>query len=119
MAKHLAKQRPVFDQKKLASIDANIVKDYPHVSSIIIVRNGYIVHEKYFKGDANTLREVWSQTKSVVSILIGVLISGGKIKNVDENLLALLPELQSKETTINSKKLVLKPLTHHDIRPSG
>jgi CubicO group peptidase (beta-lactamase class C family) len=74
------------------------------------VKNGYLVHEKYFQGDADTLRQTWSQTNSIISVLIGVLISRGKLRNVDQNILALLPELQSKKTSKNSKKLTLKHL---------
>jgi CubicO group peptidase (beta-lactamase class C family) len=99
-----------FDENKLASINTRLVKDCPNISSLLVVRNGYMLHEKYFTGDADTLRNVRSQTKSVISLLVGVLISRGKIKDVDQKLLALLPGLQSENITENSKELTIKHL---------
>src|SRR4030042_6813107 len=94
--KTIAPIKAGFDDKKINSMDAKLIQALPITSSLLIVRNGYLVHEKYFQGDVDTLRQTWSQTKSIISVLIGVLISRGKLKNVDQNLLALLPELQSR-----------------------
>ncbi len=61
--------------------------------SIIIVRDGYIVFEKYYhEGGFTQSTEVWSVTKSFTSALIGISIDQGYIENTDKLMIEYLPE---------------------------
>ena len=81
----------------------------PH--SVVVVRNGAIVYEKYFAGpdqrwpqqhwgeqlqdtphDLNTKHDLQSITKSVVALLVGAALDRGIIKSVDAPLLSFFPE---------------------------
>lgn len=55
--------------------------EYKKIGSVVVAQRGEIVYEKYFEGDADTLRDTRSVGKSVTSILAGIAI--------DEKLLAL------------------------------
>jgi CubicO group peptidase (beta-lactamase class C family) len=58
-------------QKMLEEIDEQRL----NIDSLVVVRNGYIVTEKYYSPyDQGTLHGVYSVTKSVVSALIGIAI---------------------------------------------
>src|SRR5262249_54361961 len=77
--------------KKLAKrIGRNEIRD---LNSLLIVRNGYLVFEKYFNGsgpdDVHTLQ---SDSKSITSLLIGIAIGQGKIHSLDEQVLDFFPE---------------------------
>lgn len=52
--------------EKLALLDTAIQNQYANVNGIIIVKNGHIAHEKYFRRkNAATMHNVASVTKSV------------------------------------------------------
>lgn len=59
---------------------------------MLIARHGKLVYESYFDGDAATLRDTRSATKSITDILVGIAIDEHKLSGVDAKILALLPE---------------------------
>src|SRR5271155_1194713 len=66
--------------------------DFTKIGSVLIARHGKLVYENYFDGDANTLRDTRSATKSITDALIGVAIGEKKLSGVDARVLQLLPE---------------------------
>ena len=81
------------DAVLLKKMFAKIDKQGRNIDSIVVVRNGYIVTEKYYSPyEQDTLHEVYSITKSVVSALIGIAIHQGYINGVDDLVLDYFPE---------------------------
>jgi CubicO group peptidase (beta-lactamase class C family) len=75
-------QSPSIDTAKLSELEAAVNKgDFKKITSVLIARHGQIVYEKYFDGDASTLRNTRSATKTVTSMLVGIAI--------DQHLIAL------------------------------
>lgn len=84
-------------------------QEYPNIHSVLIVKNGELVYEKYFQGrdqifgkdigviqhSVNTLHDVRSITKSVVSACVGIALDKGLIKSVDQKVAFFFPELKS------------------------
>lgn len=63
------------------------------VHSVLVVRNGYIVAEKYFRPyDQNTRHVIYSCTKSFISALIGIAIEEGAIEDLDQPVLGFFPD---------------------------
>jgi CubicO group peptidase (beta-lactamase class C family) len=61
--------------------------------SLVVVRNGFLVEERYYAGSkVSTLRNIASITKSVSSILVGIALEQGKIRSLDQTIAELLPE---------------------------
>lgn len=61
------------DAAKLQAMESAIVHgDFKKITSILIARGGQLVYEKYFEGDAETLRNTRSATKSITAILTGI-----------------------------------------------
>ena len=78
---------------RLQDLDAAIrAAKYPKVGSVAIARHGRLVHEAYFDGDARTLRDTRSATKSITSVLVGMAIGAHALGGVDARVLALLPD---------------------------
>ena len=69
--------------------------DYPGVNSLVIVRHGYVVTERYFNGtSAATAGSVQSVTKSVTSLLAGIAVDKGFL-TANSRALTVLPEYES------------------------
>ena len=66
--------------------------DFKKIGSVLIARYGKLAYEAYFDGDAATLRDTRSATKSITDILVGVAIGEKKLGGVDVRVLDLLPE---------------------------
>lgn len=66
--------------------------EYP-IDSISIIRNGYLVTDAYFfPFRKNTQHMIFSNTKSIISALIGIAIDKGFIKSVKQPILDFFPE---------------------------
>jgi CubicO group peptidase (beta-lactamase class C family) len=77
-----------------------------NVHSVLVIRHGKLVYERYFTGederlgqsigtikfDAATKHDLRSITKSVVSLVLGIAIGKGQIASIDQPVLPLLPE---------------------------
>src|SRR5262245_27332775 len=59
----------------------------PRLLSLLVVRNGVLVVEEYFNGNrVDSLNDVRSVTKSVVSTLVGVALHQGRLPNLQGRL---------------------------------
>jgi CubicO group peptidase (beta-lactamase class C family) len=63
--------------------------------AFIVIRDNQVLYEDYFNGYArDSLCTVWSVSKSVTSALVGIAISEGYIKSLDDPITTYLPELK-------------------------
>ena len=73
------------DPAVLAAIAGNVASLYPQVRSVLVVRHGYLVYERYWQGmTASDGNDVQSVTKSVVSALVGIALGDGKLKSLNQ-----------------------------------
>ena len=71
-------------------------KTYPNVHSLLISHNGLTVYEKYFEPyTQDSLHDSRSSFKSITSILTGIAIDQGFIKDVDQKVYGFFPEYRS------------------------
>jgi CubicO group peptidase (beta-lactamase class C family) len=65
--------------------------------AFIVVRDNQVLYENYFNGfERDSLCTAWSVSKSVTSALVGIAISEGYIKSLDDPITNYLPELKGK-----------------------
>lgn len=80
-------------QNKLHQLDEIINNNYNNMTGIMIQQNGDVIYEQYFHGyQRNQANHVFSVTKSVFSILIGIAIAKGFIKSLDQKVLEFFPD---------------------------
>jgi len=65
---------------------------FVRIGSVLVARHGKLVFEAYFDGDASTLRDTRSATKSITDVLVGIAIDERELSGVDARVLALLLE---------------------------
>ena len=79
--------------EKLNSMETAVrAGDFKKIGSVLVARHGKLVYEGYFDGDAATLRDTRSATKSITDLLVGIAIGEKKLSGVDARVLTLLPE---------------------------
>ncbi len=98
------------DSEKLYDLVKGIRENKTEIDSLVIVRNGYIITEAYFSGNKDSLRALYSCTKSVTSALVGAAIDDGYIKDVDMKLLDIYPDMKIKNNNTLKKQITLEHL---------
>ena len=90
---------------KFTAMEAAIrAGEFKKIGSVVVARHGKLVYEGYFDGDASTLRDTRSATKSITDILVGIAIQEKKLSGVDARVLALLPERARKMQNPDPRK---------------
>ncbi|SEG08231.1 CubicO group peptidase, beta-lactamase class C family [Eubacterium ruminantium] len=75
-------------QEQIMRMEEAIAAEYKNMVGMVIVNDGENVYENYYNGcTAESRIHVFSVTKSVVSILIGIAIDKGLIKSIDDRVL--------------------------------
>jgi CubicO group peptidase (beta-lactamase class C family) len=99
-----------FDAAKLESMGSFVKRTLPRTTSILIIRDGYIVYETYYLGDKNSPRGLYDETASVISILIGMLVDSHQIADVEDSMLSYLPELGLEKPAADIEKITIRNL---------
>jgi CubicO group peptidase (beta-lactamase class C family) len=84
------------DAAKLRDMTMDVRKNIPQATCIMVVRHGYVILEEYFNSKPEQTMQMWSATKSIISILLGISKDSGLIKDIDRPMLEYLPELNEK-----------------------
>ncbi len=81
------------DPAKLDAMTAAVRHgDFQKITSVLIVRHGKLAYEQYFDGDAATLRNTRSATKTVTALLTGIAIDKGLIPSTSTSVLPYFPD---------------------------
>ena len=81
---------------QLKQINEHVKEKLPDTTSVLVVRNGYIVFEEYYSREKGDLRALDTATKSITSALIGIAIQENYIAGVDEKMISFFPEFDTK-----------------------
>jgi CubicO group peptidase (beta-lactamase class C family) len=113
-----------FDTDKITEmVDRIFEGGYGDIHDIIIVRNNQLILEEYFRGEGriysgfieglfrNKIHHLGSATKSVLSVIVGIAIQKGFIKNVDEPVYNFFPEYENLRNDRKDRILVKHLLT--------
>jgi CubicO group peptidase (beta-lactamase class C family) len=99
------------DSARLLIADEFIQNRLPDAFSLLVVKNGYLVFEKYYSwGSPEKYAVVHSVTKSVTSALIGIAMDKGYLNSVDQKLIEFFPEYITDDLDPRKKEISLKQL---------
>jgi CubicO group peptidase (beta-lactamase class C family) len=99
------------DSAKLSIAEEFIQNRLPDAYSLLVVKNGYLVFEKYYRsGNPERVATVHSVTKSVTSALIGIALDQGYLSRVDQKMIEFFPEYVTSELDPRKKEISLKHL---------
>jgi CubicO group peptidase (beta-lactamase class C family) len=81
------------DAGNLEALDAHIQAEMPHVYSLLVIRHGDLIFERYYQGFyADFDFEIASITKSITSMLVGIAVDQGAIDTIDQPVIDFFPE---------------------------
>jgi len=105
------------DSVAVNSID-NAIRNgtYPNLHSLLIARNNKLVYEKYWPGmdevwgdnraivihGRDSLHDIRSISKSIVSACVGIVLQQGKIKSVNQKVFDFFPEYAKLDTGLKA-----------------
>lgn len=91
--------------RMMNSFEDLIKKEYSNIAGIAIRKDNHLIYEKYFDGyTEDDALHIASVTKSIISILIGMAIDKGYMKNIEQHVLDFFPNYTVKrgEKTIQN-----------------
>lgn len=99
-----------FNSERLTTAYAEADK-LPTLKSVVLIRNGYLVSEKYFHGNsATTLYHVRSVTKSVTAALVGIALQEGNLNSLEMKMDEFFPEQFNSSTDARKRQVTLTHL---------
>jgi CubicO group peptidase (beta-lactamase class C family) len=113
------------DRGALCRMADRLVSNAANVHSVLVVRGGKLVFERYFSGpdevdnrkvrnvvfDADTLHDIKSVSKSVASLALGIAIDRGLIRSANEPILSFFPELSDMSSPERDRLQLVHALT--------
>ncbi len=79
----------------LESLERHIAADLPMLRSVVVAVDGAVVFERYFADTSAKVRSsIYSCTKSVLSMLVGVLVKQGNFPKLDAKVVEVLSALK-------------------------
>lgn len=103
-------QQEGFTPSKLRAADRRF-RATPALASVLVSRHGRLVFERYYRGaTGNEDQNVFSVTKSVVSVLVGIALREGKLRSLDQKLVDFFPGELASGTDSRVRAITLRDL---------
>jgi CubicO group peptidase (beta-lactamase class C family) len=102
-------ERLDMDSTTLDRITSYVQDSRLEVDSVVVLRHGYIVYEKYFRAPWNKdrIHNIYSCTKSVMGSLVGIAVQQGKIKSLNDKMLDYFPNRTIQNLDERKKSITL------------
>jgi CubicO group peptidase (beta-lactamase class C family) len=99
------------NQEKVMELENKIKNDYSNITGVVVLKGGKIQYETYYH-DCTSLSKihVYSVSKSIISILIGIAIDKGYIKSINQKVLEFFPDYAVKKREKTIQNITLKDL---------
>ena len=85
-------------QEQITSLENKIKKEYGNITGIIVLKDNNAAYESYFNqcSEYDPIH-IFSVTKSIISMLFGIALDKGCIKNLDEKVIDFFPNYQTRK----------------------
>ena len=98
-------------QEAREQMERIIKESYSNIGGMVVLKSGRTVYENYFnEGNTTSTYHIFSATKSIISILIGIAIDKGYVKSINQNVLDFFPDYEVKRGEHTIQKVTLKDL---------
>ena len=95
--------------ERLAKMEAAIRSgEFKKIGSVLIARHGKLVYESYFDGNADSIRNTRSATKTITGMLIGIAIDQRLLGGVNAPVVGLLEKKPVKNPDARKEKITVE-----------
>lgn len=95
----------------ITQMERMIHSSYNNIGGLVVQKHGEIVYEKYYNDcTESTALNVFSVTKSIVAILIGIAIDQGHLLSVDQKILEIFPDYAVARGENTIQRIILKDM---------
>lgn len=99
------------DADQMAEADRVLAAEYPNLESLLVVRGGDIVYERYSGSTGpNKPHNLKSATKSVLSALAGIALHTGDLGSLDDRLSDFLPDMLPADDDRRKRAITVRDL---------
>lgn len=99
------------NEGQIAALERTIASGYGNIAGMIVFRDGEKQYENYFHGfAADSAFHVFSVTKSVLSILIGIAVDRGLIQSVEQKVLDFFPDYAPKRGERTAQRVTIRDM---------
>lgn len=92
-------------------LEAAIAANYSNIAGMVVRKDGETVYERYFGGcTAESRLNVFSVTKSIVSILLGIALDRGCLGIIDQQVLEFFPEYTPKRGEKTIQRITIRDM---------
>jgi CubicO group peptidase (beta-lactamase class C family) len=82
-----------------------------NIRAVLVTQRGELLAERYYHSDAAAYAEIHSATKSVMSTLIGIALTKGDLRSLDQTLGELLPQHRTAMSKSSARTTIRQLLT--------
>lgn len=98
-------------QEDIMKLEAAIAADYSNIAGMVVRKDGETVYERYFGGcTAESRLNVFSVTKSIISILLGIALDRGCLGSIDQQVLEFFPEYTPKRGEKTIQRITIRDM---------
>lgn len=98
-------------QEDIMKLEAAIAADYGNIAGMVVRKDGETVYERYFGGcTAESRLNVFSVTKSIISILLGIALDRGCLGSIDQQVLEFFPEYTPKRGEKTIQRITIRDM---------
>lgn len=98
-------------QEDIMKLEAAIAADYGNIAGMVVRKDGETVYERYFGGcTAESRLNVFSVTKSIISILLGIALDRGCLRSIDQQVLEFFPEYTPKRGEKTIQRITIRDM---------
>jgi CubicO group peptidase (beta-lactamase class C family) len=91
--------------RRLGEMDAAIrAGTFKRITSVVVIRRGRLAWESYYDGDADSIRNTRSATKTITGMLVGIAIDRGFLPGVDAAVLPYFPDKRQRLANPDPRK---------------
>lgn len=99
------------NKENFKDLETLVNRDYDNIAGMVLFKDGKTLYENYFNGcNADSRIHIFSVTKSIISILIGIAMDKGCIKDPDQKVLDFFPEYEIKKREKTIQHITLENL---------
>lgn len=99
------------NNSRIDELESIIQRDYKNMRGLVIRHHGSCVYEKYYQNyRADDVVHVYSITKSIISLLIGIAIDKGFIKSIHQPVLDFFTDYEARDEDDVIHKVTLEDL---------